>query len=391
MSFNFGAPAAQPGGGNAPAPSAFSFGTPAAGGSTPSFSFGNTVSQPPAQGQGQAPAAAPAPSLFGSAPSAAPAPSLFGAPPAAPPGSTGGLFGAVPATSAPALSGFGAASTAPATSSTAPAPAPAGSSTFSFAPAPAPALAPAPTTSGFGGFGTPAAPSGSAQAAPAPAPTTSGFGFGAPAAAQPGGGDAGGQLAPQPAPPALYKNMTVEEIITEWNRQLEEDANTFTNEAVKVAEWDKRLRDNQRGLTAMADQVQRLLLAQKELDHTMSTITGTQDSLEQTLNQLEKQVNELVEKNGPRHVTDADLEREQTFQLATSIDRDLAGMLETLKSVVGSLNSAFVRSEEGGSAGQIVKILNAHNSSLNWLEASAKKAEQELNTVTRQLKNVELR
>jgi Nsp1-like C-terminal region len=45
------------------------------------------------------------------------------------------------------------------------------------------------------------------------------------------------------------------QIITEWNQKLEADVGAFTNQAVKVADWDRRLRDSQRGLTTLADQV----------------------------------------------------------------------------------------------------------------------------------------
>jgi Nsp1-like C-terminal region len=54
--------------------------------------------------------------------------------------------------------------------------------------------------------------------------------------------------------------MNAKQIITDWNQKLDADAGAFTNQAVKVAEWDRRLRDNQRGLTSLADQVSQLLL-----------------------------------------------------------------------------------------------------------------------------------
>ncbi len=44
----------------------------------------------------------------------------------------------------------------------------------------------------------------------------------------------------------------------------------FTNDwSYRVGEWDTHLRSNQADITALADQVQRLLLAQEELRRTM--------------------------------------------------------------------------------------------------------------------------
>ncbi len=82
--------------------------------------------------------------------------------------------------------------------------------------------------------------------------------------------------------------------MNDWNAQLEQDATAFTNAAVRcvsndscwseyfqcvpcsysrlpyrVGEWDTHLRNNQAEITTLADQVQRLLLAQEELRRTM--------------------------------------------------------------------------------------------------------------------------
>ncbi len=82
--------------------------------------------------------------------------------------------------------------------------------------------------------------------------------------------------------------------MNDWNALLEQDATAFTNAAVRfafsgscifsifsicailthgwsyrVGEWDTHLRNNQADITALADQVQRLLLAQEELRRTM--------------------------------------------------------------------------------------------------------------------------
>ncbi len=91
---------------------------------------------------------------------------------------------------------------------------------------------------------------------------------------------------------------------------------------------------------------------------------------------------------------EADLEREYMFELAIDVERQLSTMLGTLKGLVQSLNDNLDGSNEHGEAGdgsgavaKILKIINAHHQSLQWLETNAMKVEVELAAVSRQLKN----
>jgi chromosome segregation ATPase len=182
----------------------------------------------------------------------------------------------------------------------------------------------------------------------------------------------------------------VEEVINDWNVQLEQDATAFINEAVRVGEWDAQLRDNQQEITGLADQVQRLLLAQDELDRTMGSVSSNQQELDQTLEALEAQVDDLFDRRRSRTPDDADLERERMFQLAIDVDQQLSGMLGTLKGLVQGLNDSFDRANSSGSTvSKVVKILNAHQQALHWLETTSKKVEADLGTVNRQLKHTE--
>ncbi len=82
------------------------------------------------------------------------------------------------------------------------------------------------------------------------------------------------------------------------------------------------------------------------------------------------------------------------FELAVDVEQQLSTMLGTLKGLVQSLSDNLDGSNENGEAGdgsgavaKILKILNAHHQSLQWLDTSATKIEVELAAVSRQLKN----
>ncbi len=83
------------------------------------------------------------------------------------------------------------------------------------------------------------------------------------------------------------------------------------------------------------------------------------------------------------------------FDLAIDVEQQMSTMLGTLKGLVQSLNDNLDGSNEHGKAGEggsgavakILKIINAHHQSLQWLETNATKIEVELTAVSRQFKN----
>ncbi|CAM9737055.1 unnamed protein product [Chrysoparadoxa australica] len=259
-------------------------------------------------------------------------------------------------------------------------------------PAPAPATTSAPAPAGgfsFGGLSSTATPSTALATAAAPAGTTTSTGA--------GGVAAPAALASQAAPSAEvtslntliseYRSKTVAEITNDWNKQLREDAATFTTEALKVAAWDTQLRDNQKAITELADQVQRMLLVHQELENKVTAVSTSQTEMDQALQTLETQVDGLFKKNQSRVPDDADVEREQTYQLAIDLDQQLTTMLGTLRDVVKGLNESFsAQSDSSSTVVKIIKVLNAHHHSLSWLETSAKKLQVEVGSASREMR-----
>lgn len=88
-----------------------------------------------------------------------------------------------------------------------------------------------------------------------------------------------------------------------------------------------------------------------------------------------------------------------TFGKQQTVDMQLAGMVETLKSLVDQVNASSSSQLGGGGAGgrgsggegggdnarKIVRILNAHHHSLAWLEENARKMVTDAADVSRRL------
>lgn len=92
---------------------------------------------------------------------------------------------------------------------------------------------------------------------------------------------------------------------------------------------------------------------------------------------------------------EGDAEREQAYQVAQTVDMQLAGMVETLKSLVDQVNASSSsvggggQGVDGGGGGdnarKIVRILNAHHHSLAWLEDSARRMITDAADVSRRM------
>lgn len=84
----------------------------------------------------------------------------------------------------------------------------------------------------------------------------------------------------------------------------------------------------------------------------------------------------------------ADIEREQTLQLSVDIDEQLNSMSTTLKETVEKLNKAQHEvADESNPVVQIMKVLNVHHNSLQWVETNASRINQEVSQLTRKLQD----
>lgn len=82
----------------------------------------------------------------------------------------------------------------------------------------------------------------------------------------------------------------------------------------------------------------------------------------------------------------ADIEREQTLQLAVDIDDQLNTLTDTLKETVESMNQAQRETmDDDNPITQIIKVLNVHHNSLRWIEDNSSRMNQEINQLSKKL------
>ncbi|XP_061393796.1 nuclear pore glycoprotein p62-like [Musca vetustissima] len=363
----------------------FSFGanTAAAQPAKPSFSFGAT-------GGGDAGAAKPLSFGFGGA--AATTTAATSAAPATATPSLGGLgggtsfgFGTPPAASAtttaatPSLGtgGFGGFGAAPAATTTS-----AASTTTAAATQPAAA---APLTSGFS-FGAPTAAATTAQSS-----STTGTGLSTAAATTAAtatvtskppatGGFASLTTATKTTDSSAVANASqltynqLEEHINKWTLELEEQEKVFTDQATQINAWDKVLISNNQKILDLNDAVQKVKADQQTLEQELEFIATQHKELEESIVPLQKEFMKIPQ---------VDVERSQTYLMVENLDTQLKQMSEDLKEIIDNLNESNKCQDNTDPIIQIGKILNAHMSSLQWIEQSTSNIGNKLEDITK--------
>jgi len=384
--FNFSTPAASTtasaGGGG------FSFGAQTQGtslaGSTATQAtaggfFGASTTGPPTTG---------APSTTGfslsSAPAATSAPASSGL------GGAGSIFGlkttaaatsAKPATAG--FAGFGTPSTAASTSTAASGGTLLGSLLTSTASKPASTSTAATTgISGFGGFGT-------TTSSAAPAPTSvAGFGATSFSASTTTASSAASTTTSTSATPG--KQMTfrqLEETINKWTTELEEQERNFLDQATQVNAWDRIVMDNGDRIIELNQAVDKVKLDQQKLDHELDFVHSQQRELEDLITPLEAALESLPPVSYTQH---ADVEREHTYVLAESLDAQLKRMGQDLKEIIERLNATNSKPDNNDPLQQVTKILNAHVTSLMWVDRNTSNLQKRVEDISKQM-NVEKR
>jgi len=171
----------------------------------------------------------------------------------------------------------------------------------------------------------------------------------------------------QPTRSLTYKQL--EDQIDKWYVELEDQQSSFLKQATEVNAWDKQLIENGQKITDLNADVEKVKLDQNRLNNELEFIITQQNELEEMLKPLEDSVAKYPPINYQQHT---DTERENTYQMAESIDAQLKRMTDDLKEVIDHLNTGTGAGDKNKEPMlQISKILNAHMESLQWVDQNA--------------------
>ncbi|CAD7076968.1 unnamed protein product [Hermetia illucens] len=166
----------------------------------------------------------------------------------------------------------------------------------------------------------------------------------------------------------------LEEYINKWTLELEEQEKNFTNQATQINAWDKLLIANNDKIVALNDAVQKVKADQTTLEQELEFIATQHAELEESIAPLQKEFMNMPQ---------VDIERTQTYLMVENLDTQLKQMSEDLKEVIDYLNEANKVQDNNDPIVQIGKILNAHMSSLQWIESTSSSVTQQLEEISK--------
>lgn len=185
----------------------------------------------------------------------------------------------------------------------------------------------------------------------------------------------------------------MDEILTRWATDLTKYTKEFRSTAEIVATWDQHLVDNMSKISKLYSQT---LIAERQTESVemqLNAVENQQAELEGWLDVYEKQVDEMLEREGKGQgeVGGPDSEREKTYRLSEKLGErleemgtDLEGMVAEINEVNSSLSRngtqdepvcVFVISKDSTANSpqitQIVRILNSHLTQLKAIDDGA--------------------
>lgn len=186
-----------------------------------------------------------------------------------------------------------------------------------------------------------------------------------------------------PVQPGEYlKNKSFEDIIAKWTSALSKSVDRFKEQAAETAKWDQILVDNGEKITEIYNEVTVAEQAQTRIDDVLTYVSRQQDDIDAMLSQVESQISPsnstgfVLENLQP-----IDKERYEAYSLAEQLNNKVDQLQDSLGSIIDEMNELTREShqvKESDPVSQIVKILNAHLGSLQFIDESANELHKKL-------------
>eukprot|EP01039_Chlorochromonas_danica_P004865 gene4865-5333_t len=184
-----------------------------------------------------------------------------------------------------------------------------------------------------------------------------------------------GPIAKGPSPE--YSALDIKSIIQQWYRELAQDAMDFESQAHRVNTWDRQLRENQKTLENVVENVHRIMATHSDLKQACETIEAYQVDLEADIQNLSNTLEMELSALQLQEPSEDDFEREKTFLEVETLHDALSQMEVALKKIVSDYNRSNGLGEGASASNEnplvkIVSVLNSHQESLLWLDEKTK-------------------
>lgn len=180
-----------------------------------------------------------------------------------------------------------------------------------------------------------------------------------------------------PKLPSEITGKSVEEIIKEWNAELQERTAKFRKQANAIAEWDKRILHNRDILLKLESEVAKVVETQCSLERQLELIETHQEEVDKALQSMEEEAERIYkDEKGVILDDEAAATRDAMYEQAEFVERELEKMTEQIKSIINTFNACQGGGELEATDGMapldvVVRILNNQLSSLMWIDEKA--------------------
>ncbi|KAJ1899455.1 FG-nucleoporin nsp1 [Kickxella alabastrina] len=186
------------------------------------------------------------------------------------------------------------------------------------------------------------------------------------------------------------QNKTVEEIARMWTQELTEQTRKFHTQANTVSYWDRALVQQGKRITELYEATMSVESEQAALDQSLEHMESQQKALEDLLNSYEGRVQDIVSKtkpaaSGTKGMMSADEERDHVYSSAERLNMQLDEIARRLTTLVEDVNGILnanteAEGQRGDPFAQIVQILNAHLTSLEWVDSQTEALQERVKT-----------
>jgi len=164
------------------------------------------------------------------------------------------------------------------------------------------------------------------------------------------------------------------EILQQWTEGLARDVREFDNLGTKVSEWDQSIVEFGDKILQLETDTGKLEKQSQEVDAKLESIDQQQRELKELLDSIDKEVDQSFVSQSMQ-MNPQDLERAHTYGLASNLNQQLNQMQMQIKKMIEKMNQSFDKAHSSSTSenplSTVVKILNVHLLSLQWVDENS--------------------
>jgi len=184
-------------------------------------------------------------------------------------------------------------------------------------------------------------------------------------------------------PPSEIQGKNVEEIVNDWNKELEQRSKAFSKYAGIMLEWDKHILKDRLALLMLQKELSVVNSAQETLDRQLNIIEMHQRQVHEALEGIEKEAERLYEEEKP-FMDAAATERDKMYDQAEQLSSQMNQMGSELREAIMYVNSktGAGHAGEGSPLSAILHVLNNQMNALHWIDRQTNELSQKLERLT---------